>query len=296
MGHMSARGNTQSIERSKQTIETNEGRRPLTFNHSILVFMVAFALLPVLVLVFNSLKSNAEIGQNPLGIPQQFQFDNFQNAWERGNFATTIGNSVILVVTTIAAELTLGGMAAYSLARRKPPGSDIFMLYMLVASTIPIWLYLVPLFFQWRTLGLINTRHGLILIYIALNAPLSIFLLRSYMIELPRELEDAARVDGANEIQVLTRIVMPLTWPGFLTVGLVVGLAVWSEFSIALIFVNDPKLAPVTTSFFKFTDRFSRDWGLTSAGAVIIIFPVLALFLALQRRFVEGLTQGGVKV
>ncbi|MCC6804324.1 MAG: carbohydrate ABC transporter permease, partial [Anaerolineae bacterium] len=164
------------------------------------------------------------------------------------------------------------------------------------ASTIPIWLYLVPLFYTWRTLGLINNRLGVILIYTALNAPLSIFLLRSYMVGLPVEFEDAARVDGANEFQLLTRIVLPLTWPGFLTVGLVVGLGVWSEFQIALVFISDPKLFPVTTSFFKFTDRFSRDWSLTSAGAVLMIFPVLVLFLALQRRFVEGLTQGGVKV
>jgi raffinose/stachyose/melibiose transport system permease protein len=170
------------------------------------------------------------------------------------------------------------------------------MLYMLVASTIPIWLYLVPLFFLWRTLDLINNRFGLMLIYVALNAPLSIFLLRSYLVGLSVDFEDAARVDGANELQVLTRIVMPLTWPGFLTVGLVVGLGVWSEFQIALIFVNDPKMFPVTTSFFKFTDRFSRDWALTSAGAVLMIFPVLVLFLALQRRFIDGLTQGGVKV
>jgi raffinose/stachyose/melibiose transport system permease protein len=276
--------------------EPQERQKLLVLNHFILLLLVAFAALPLLVLLFNSVKSNAEIGLNPLGFPQSFHLENFSNAWVQGEFATTVGNSVILVVATVTLELVLGGMAAYSLARRSPPGSDMFMLYMLIASTIPIWLYIVPLFFLWRTLGFINTRIGLILIYAALNAPLSIFLLRSYMVGLSPDFEDAARVDGANEFQVLTRIVLPLTWPGFLTVGLVVGLAVWSEFQIALVFVSDPKMFPVTTSFFKFTDRFSRDWSLTSAGAVLMIFPVLVLFLGLQRRFVEGLTQGGVKV
>lgn len=293
---MSVIDNSNSNASQQQGAVARKRNQPLILNHIILIAMVAFALLPVLVMLFNSMKSNAEIGLNPLGIPSELHFENFPEAWEKGNFRKTITNSAIFVAVTVTAELIFGGMAAYSLARRKPPGSDMFMLYMLVFSTVPIWLYIVPLFFQWRTLGLINTMPGLILIYVALNAPLSIFLLRSYMIELPRELEDAARIDGANEIQVLTRIVMPLTWPGFLTVGLVVGLAVWSEFQIALIFVNDPDLAPVTTSFFKFTDRFSRDWALTSAGAVILIFPVLVLFLAFQRRFIEGLTQGGVKV
>ena len=115
------------------------------------------------------------------------------------------------------------------------------------------------------------------------------------MIHLPSKLEDAARVDGANEFQVFTRIVLPLTKPGFLTVGLVVGLGVWNEFILALTFVHDPNRFPVTTSFFKFVDRFSRDWSLTSAGTVIIIFPVVVLFLALQRQFIEGLAEGGVK-
>ncbi len=284
------------ITRNTANSSREDPTRPLVFNHTILLLLAAFALGPLLVLAFNSVKSNSEIGSNPLGFPHSINLDNFANAWDKGEFATTAGNSVIYVVSTVAMELVLGGMAAYGLARRSPPGSDLFMLYMLIASTIPIWLYLVPLFFTWRTLGLINNRIGLILIYTALNAPLSIFLLRSYMVGLPIDFEDAARVDGANEFQILTRIVIPLTWPGFLTVGLVVGLGVWSEFQVALIFINDPKLFPVTTSFFKFTDRFSRDWSLTSAGAVLMIFPVLVLFLALQRRFVEGLTQGGVKV
>jgi len=265
-------------------------------NHFILILLVLFALGPIVVLLFNAVKNNAEIGRNPLGFPEVIHLENFGEAWEKGQFGKTVGNSVFLVVNTVVLELVLGGLAAYGLARKQPPGSNIVMFYMLVASTIPIWLYLVPLFFTWRTLNLLNTHLGLILIYVALNAPFSIFLLRSYLLGLSVDFEDAARVDGANELQVLTRIVLPLTWPGFLTVGLIVGLGVWSEFQIALIFVQEPDMFPMTTSFFKFSDRFSRDWALTSAGAVMMIIPVLLLFLALQRRFIEGLAQGGVKL
>jgi len=272
-------------------------RRESTFvNHFILILLVLFAIGPIVVLLFNSVKNNAEIGRNPLGFPESIHLENFGEAWEKGQFGKTMGNSVILVVNTVLLELVLGGMAAYSLARKQPPGTNVVMFYMLVVSTIPIWLYLVPLFFTWRTLNLLNTRLGLILIYVALNAPFSIFLLRSYLLGLSVDFEDAARVDGANEIQVLTRIVLPLTWPGFLTVGLIVGLGVWSEFQIALIFVQEPDMFPMTTSFFKFSDRFSRDWALTSAGATMMILPVLLMFLVLQRRFIEGLSQGGVKI
>jgi raffinose/stachyose/melibiose transport system permease protein len=280
--------------------ETRPARRgrlqSRTFHHVILILLTASAVLPILILVMNSLKSQTEIGQNPIGFPRVFQFDNYAHAWNIGQLGMTATNSALMVVMTVAGVLVLGGLAAYSLARKNPPGADAVMLYFLVATTVPVWLYIVPLFFMWRDLGLINTRFGLALIYIALNAPFSIFLLRSYMIGLSSEFEDAARIDGANEVQVLTRIVLPLTWPGFLTVGLVVGLAVWGEFQLALIFIQDPNAAPVTTSYFKFTQRFGRDWALTSAGAVIMILPVLLLFLAMQRRFVEGLTQGGAKM
>jgi raffinose/stachyose/melibiose transport system permease protein len=267
----------------------------LALNYIVLIVLVLFANGPLVVLTFNSLKSNAEVSQNPLGPPQTLHFENFSQAWVQGNFGTTVRNSLLFVVGTVAGVLVLGGLAAYSLARLDPPGSNLFMVYMLGGSTLPIWLFLVPLYFMWNRLGLINTMPGVILIYIALNAPLAVFLLRSFMVQLPRDFEDAARVDGANELQVLTRVILPLSWPGFLTVGLVVALGVWSEFQIALIFIQNPDLFPVTTSFWAFTRRFSRDWALTSAAAVMMIAPLLAIFLTLQRRFIEGLTQGGVK-
>jgi raffinose/stachyose/melibiose transport system permease protein len=265
------------------------------FNHLILSLLTTFALTPILILGFNAFKSRSEIGQNPLGFPRTFQLENFPNAWQQGKFATTMRNSVLFVTGTVLSVLVLGGLAAYSLARLKPPGADGFMLYMLIAATIPIWLYLVPLFTLWRTLGLLNNPLGLIMIYTALNAPFAIFLLRTFLLSIPRELEDAALVDGANRFQTLLRIILPLSWSGFLTVGLVVALSVWGEFQIALIFIHDPNLFPVTTSYFAFVNRFGRDWALTSAAAVMMIAPVIIFFLALQRRFIEGLTQGSVK-
>ena len=160
-------------------------RESTAFNHFFLSILVVFSLGPVLLLAVNSFKSNAEMGLNPLGLPQQWRLDNFGRAWEKGEFERTFKNSIIYVIGTVAAELVFGGLAAYSLARKNPPGGNLVMIYLLVASTVPIWLYLVPLFFMWRQLGFLNTYHGLILIYIALNAPFSIFLLRSYLIGLP---------------------------------------------------------------------------------------------------------------
>jgi raffinose/stachyose/melibiose transport system permease protein len=271
-------------------------RESLLPNYFVLTLYLIFALVPLLILVFNSLKSRPELADNPLGPPRALHFENFTNAWVQGKFSTTVKNSVFLVVSTVSLVLILGGLASFSLARLNPPGSNIFMMVMVVGSTLPIWLFMVPLFILWRKLGLVNNLFGLVLIYTALNAPIAIFLLRSYMVQLPPDFEDAARVDGASDLQIFTKIIMPLVWPGFLTVGLVVGMGVWGEFQIALIFVTNPDLFPVTTSYWQFTSRFSRDWALTSAAALMMIAPVLVLFLSLQRRFIEGLTQGGIRM
>ena len=264
-------------------------------NHVILLLLVLFAMGPVVVLLFNSLKTQAEIGRNPLGIPTDIVFSNFPEAWDVGNFSTTLRNSGELVVVTVIGVLVLGGMAAYSLAKMNLPGANVLTLYLLVGSALPIQLFLVPLFFLWQRLGLVNNILGLSLIYIAINSPLAVFLLRSYMVQLPSDFEDAARVDGAGEWRIFVQIVVPLAWPGFLTVGLVVALSVWNEFLLATVFLTDQDKFTVVTSYFNFTTRFSRDWGLTSAGAVMMILPIVILFLALQRRFIEGLTNGGLK-
>ena len=264
-------------------------------NYILLILLIAFAMGPLIVLLFNSVKDAGSIGRNPLGPPTEFVWQNYPNAWVVGNFSTTTVNSLILVTGTVVGVLFLGGMAAYALARLKLPGAGLVMLYLLVGSSLPVQLFLVPLFFMWRTLGLVNNHFGLIIIYIAVNSPFAIFLLRSYLVGLAADFEDAARVDGANEWQIFTRIILPLSWPAFLTVGLVVALNVWNEFLLATVFLTEKELFTVVTSYYQFATRFSRDWALTSAAAVMMIAPIIIIFLALQRRFIAGLTQGGVK-
>ena len=264
-------------------------------SHGVLILAMLFAVMPLVVLGFNSLKSAAEVMYNPMGPPRSIRLQNYPDAWRVGQLSTTARNSGILVVSTVAGVLTLGGLAAYSLARLQPPGANLFMVLVLGVSTLPTFLFLVPLYALWRVLGLTDTLIGLIVIYTARSSPFAIFLLRSYMVQIPPDFEDAARVDGATELDVLRRVILPLVWPGFLTVGLVVALGVWSEFQIALIFVHVPDLLPVAISYWRFTTRYSRDWSLTSAAAIIMIAPVLIFFFSLQRQFIEGLTQGGLK-
>jgi raffinose/stachyose/melibiose transport system permease protein len=261
----------------------------------VLILLALFALGPFVIMVFNSLKSSAEIGRNPLGLPLSPVFENFPAAWIQGDFSTTMVNSTILTAGTIVGVCIIAGTSAYAMARLDLPGTDAVLLYLFVVSAVPFQLFLVPLFFLWSILHLTNTLFGLIVIYWAIFSPLATLLMRSYLVGLPRDFEDAARIDGANELQVLLRVVLPLSWPGLLTVALVTGLSTWNEFFFAITFIQDNNLKPVTTSFLAFQSTYSQDWGLTSAAAIYIILPIVVLFLILQRRFISGLTAGGLK-
>jgi len=265
------------------------------FNHVILSMLAIFALFPLVILLINSFKTTGEIGRNPYGLPLEPRFENYVDAWNQGKFATTLGNTIILTTGTIAGVLLLASPAAFALARLKLRGSDFLGFYFMIGTSLPPFLFIIPLFYMWRQLGLVNSHLGLIIIYCALFSPFATFLLRSYMVALPEEFIEAARIDGASNWQVFRSIILPLSWPGFLTAGLVVGLSVWNEFLFGITFLQKPELKPVSTSLFAFQQQFVRDWGLTNAGSIIMVIPVVVLFLLLQRRFVEGLSQGGLK-
>lgn len=268
---------------------------PILPYYAVLVILAVFAIGPVLVLFMNSLKSRAEITTNPIGLPGHLDLGNYLHAWREGNFAVTMRNSAILTAGTIAGVCIVAGLAAYALGRLHVRFSGGLVLYLFVCSAVPFQLFLVPLFFLWSRLCLNNTLPGLILIYCAIYSPFATLLMRSYFAALPGDFEEAARVDGANEIQILLRVILPLTWPAFLTAALVAGLATWNEFFFAVTFIQSDSLKPVTTSFLAFQDQFGQDGALTSAAGVLVILPVVVLFLLLQRRFVAGLAAGGLK-
>jgi raffinose/stachyose/melibiose transport system permease protein len=264
--------------------------RSLLPNFAILGLLVFFSLGPLVILVFNALKAPAEIGLNPFGPPADIQLSNFVDAWRQGNFTTTIRNSIIVVLGTVPGVCLISGLAAFSLARMRIPGGDAIVAYLLVVSALPATVFLVPLFFLWSKLGLTESLLGLCIIYWAINSPLATLLLRSYMVAVPNDYEDAARVDGADDWAVLRYVMLPIVWPGFLMVALVTGLAAWNEYMFVYTFIHEPELKTVMTSYQSFAGRFTRDWGLTSAAAIITISPVVLFFLALQNHFIEGLT------
>lgn len=264
-------------------------------NYVILLGLALFSIIPIVFLVLNSFKKTTEIQENPFGLPEVVRVSNYIDAWVQGNFNATMANTLFLTGGTILLVVIIGGLAAFALARFRFTGANALSFYLLVGTSMPALLFMVPLYFMWARLGLVNSLPGLVIIYAALFSPFATYLLRSFLVSIPMDYEEAARIDGANDLQVLTRIILPLSWPGFLTVVLVVGLSVWNEFLFAITFLQRPELKPIATSLLAFQTRYSRDWGLTSAASVIMIIPIVILFLFLQRQFIEGLARGGLK-
>tara|TARA_Y100000746_G_scaffold201251_1_gene186085 strand:+ start:117 stop:953 length:837 start_codon:yes stop_codon:yes gene_type:complete len=276
-------------------IVSNFRKKEAIPNHIILLIFASIAIFPLLVLVFNSVKPFNEFGLNPLGPPSTLRFENFSDAWVAGEYARIFFNSFKLVIGSVFLCLAVSLLAGFSLAKLNPKGSTIIAIYLLVGISIPAQLYILPLFLLWKELSLLNTHLGLIIIYSALNAPFATFLIRSYMIRLPDELFEASKLDGANTFQMFFRIAIPLSWPVILTAGLIIGLAVWNEFLFALTFITDQNFKPIATILFSFQSRFENNYALVSASAIMMVAPIAILFMIFQRRFISGLTSGGLK-
>ncbi len=268
---------------------------PRWLAHIPLVVLVVFSVAPLLLLILNSVKSDTEIKTSPLGWPSAWNWSNFSDAWSIGGFTSGFVNSLLVSGLTVVAVCICAGLTAYSIARLDPPGGSIVITYYLIASTVPGILFLVPLFIVWSHLGMTNSLLGIALIYIAMYLPYATLLLRSYMVNLPREIEEAALVDGASELGVFLRVVLPMSWPAFSTVALIVAIWSWNEFLFATTFLQDPGRQTIAVHYLTFTGQYLTNYAYLASGGVIMILPAIILFLSLQRKFIEGISAGGVK-
>ncbi|MEE2037407.1 carbohydrate ABC transporter permease [Nocardiopsis sp. CT-R113] len=278
--------------RARRAARLMDRSRPLTY--LLLVILAAYALGPIVVMVFSALKTPAELSTNPMGLPADAAWDNFVTAWQNANMSTGLVNSAIIVSCTAVGVCLIAGSAAYAMVRLDVPAPGAITMYLLVVTSLPIQLFLVPLLSWWTRLGLYDTQFGLIVIYWAIYSPFATLLLRSYLIAIPPDYEAAARMDGAGELTVFVRIVMPLIWPGLLTAGLVAGLQAYNEFLLAVTFLQDAEALPVSIALYSFQQGFTVNHALVAAAGLIMLLPMLAVFLVMQRRFVSGYASTGM--
>jgi len=258
--------------------------------------MILIALTPLYLVLINAFKSHAYIVQNPLNFPTELYWDNFVKAWKTGNFGTGFLNSLRLVTVTTIIVLVASTLAGYVLGMKKFRGSRMVLVYFLVAMTIPVQLFLFPLYATVSKAGLIGNPYAVSFIIAAINMPLAVMLMRTFFMKIPVQIEEAARIDGASTWQLLMHIVIPMVRPGLITVAVLVVLNTWNEYLISSTFLQGERNFTVTLGYLALNGAsVTFDQGMKMAGALINILPILAFFLLLERYFVDGLTQGAVK-
>lgn len=262
----------------------------------IIVVMIFVCLFPLYLVLINAFKPHAEIVKNPVAMPVALFFDNFVTAWKTGEFGTGFINSVRLVVVTTAIVLLAAVPAGYVLGMKKFRGNKVILIYLMMATTVPVQLFLFPMYSTLSKLGLVGNLYAVCFIIAAMNLPLSIMLMRTFFLRIPTQIEEAARIDGASTMQSLLYIIVPMVRPGLITVSVLVVLNAWNEYLISSTFLQGNENFTVILDYLSLNGgSVTFDQGMKMAGAVMIIVPILIFFLSLQKYFVDGMTNGAVK-
>lgn len=262
----------------------------------IMLAWVVVVLVPFGAAVLNALKPNVgQVFREPFGLPDPVTWSNFAKAWVNANFAQYFLNSAIISVSSVILVTFCASTTAFVLARMPFRGSTLIFLLFLVGVIIPIRLALAPLFDIVRSLGLLDTLLGVILVQSASMMPVAVFVLVSFMKNISAELEEAAKMDGALPFTIYARIIFPLMRPAIATIALLTFVQAWNEYFLPLIFLQSESNYPLTLGLQRFNQQFAIQWHMMFAGILIMMGPTIIAFMLASKQFIAGLTQGGVK-
>jgi len=265
------------------------------FIQAVLVLNALIMLYPLVVMVLSSFKKNAEIFTSPFALPQSFGFDNLQKVWEQTNFIRYMLNSFGVTAASIVLILTFGTMAAYAIARYEFRLGGAVLMFFISGMTVPLKLAIIPLFIQLDTLHLVDTYAGLVLVYVAMGLPSAVFIMTGFLRTLPRELEESARIDGASELRIMLKIMLPLARPAMVIVAIQNAVPIWNDFFFPLILITSDNLKTLPQGLTVFIGEFTTDWGVMFTGLTLAALPITLLYIVLSKQFIAGITQGAVK-
>jgi len=264
-------------------------------SHGVLIVVCALVIAPIYFLVLGSFKSVEEFFSAPFGLPQHFSLDNYRRAWTEASISTTIRNSAIVTVSAVLISTVVSCLASYAIARLPFRGSLALRLLFVGGLIVPVQLIMVAIFIIMRWIGLLGTLGSLILVYSTFGIPLGVLVLVGFFQALPKELSEAATIDGASDFQTFMRIILPLSMAPILTVVILNGVWIWNDFFIALVLSTKPSVETLPLGILNFFGVYSTEWGLIFASVVLSALPVVALYLLMTRRFIAGMTAGSVK-
>ena len=258
--------------------------------------IAAFALFPVYWVVITSLKPRSEIySRTPDFWPSDPQWGQYTRVLGEGHVGRALTNSLVVASATTVVCLIVGAMAAYALARFRIPLKRVLLMAVLMTQMFPLVVLVIPLFVMMRKSGLIGTYWSLVFTYLAFTVPLAIWVMRSFVLSIPEELEYAARIDGATRLGAMVRVVLPLAAPGLAVTAVLCFLEAWKEFLLALTFLNDEERKTVPVVLQSFVGRGDVDWGAVMATSVLYTLPVAVVFVLARKHLMTARTGGAVK-
>jgi len=261
-----------------------------------LTLVLFFVLFPFMQMLSTSLKGPEEIFNVPiLWIPEHISFVNFTAALGYSHFLQYFFNSLAISTITCVLVIVISIPAAYAFTRMVFPGRGVFLSLILFSQMFCVSAIVVPLYKMVGGLGLLNTYSGLILVYLAFTVPVAIWLLRSFLMNIPVDMEEAAMIEGASKFEAFLKVVVPLLRPGIAATAAYVYLITWQEFLFALIFMTKPENRTLAVGIMDFKGQYETNWGTMMAASIIISIPVFILFLFIQRQLISGLTEGATK-
>lgn len=260
-----------------------------------LCVLALISLFPLALVLINSVKTHQQIMQNPLALPTEFHFENFVETWTVGDFSEGFLNSIRVTGTSIVVGVLASASMGYVLATRRVRTWKPLTLYFMISTTVPLQMFMLPLYSSFVRMNLIGNPYAVGTAIAAWNLPMPIFLMRTYFLRVPYELEEAARLDGATTFQTFRKVVMPIASPGMVTVACIVGLFSWNEYLLSTTLLQNEANFTATLKFLCLNGTFTRDFSVIMSGAVIMLAPVIVIFLLLQKQFVEGMAGGAVK-
>jgi len=261
-----------------------------------LVPVTAIILAPFLWLIVSSFKTEPEIGVgNPFALPRELMWRNYVDAWSIGGFGDLVWNSLMNVVGVVLVMLLACAPAGYALAKIRFPGREWIFYAFVFGLTVPIQAIIIPLYQVLQGLGLINSLTGVVLAQVSNGIPFGIFLMRSFFMSVPDELTEAAKIDGATHLQILTQVFLPLSTPAVQALVIISALSTWNDFFLPLVVLISPENQTLPLGLVHFASTYASEYRLVFSGTVISFLPVILLFILMQRRFTEGLTQGALK-
>ncbi|WP_413803724.1 carbohydrate ABC transporter permease [Streptomyces iranensis] len=249
---------------------------------------------PLLWLTMSVFKNSSDIVTNPFSLPKDFSFTNITDAWNAGDFGQLYVNSVLITVVSVFGILVLEGMAAYAFARMEFRGRNLLFVIFVAGQFVPAQIIALPSFLQMSHLNLADTRLSLILQYLSW-APFAVLFLRASFLAIPKEIEEAALLDGASRLAVLWRIILPMTRSSFATVGTIYALWIWNDFLFPLVYLRSSQNFTVPLGLAHFQGLFTTFWGYLIGAIFIAVWPPMLVYLLLSRRIQSKLAMGGVK-